>query len=197
MIQANLSWSFCLCCIIKNFKKFSFERRQFAQMFEIWIYVCNGGKEYINHVYQLWSRSWWSRLSDLIFISLRQDAQDQQPHILRDDSWIMHACASSALFECMAKNPIRTRARSYALPAAFEPGVMMKMMISRHRFPHAAEMSRTHILITETAQLQTLISYTKIVFTPFFPIFLLFLEKCPALLLTSDLELANKVVFMS
>jgi hypothetical protein len=67
----------------------------------------------------------------------------------------MHACASSALFECMAKNPIRTRARSYALPTAFEPGVMMMMMmmmmmmISRHRFPHAAEMSRTHILITE------------------------------------------------
>ncbi len=155
-------------------------------------------KEYINHVYPLWSRSWWSRLSDLIFVSLRQDAQDQQPHILRDDSWIMHACASSALFECMAKNPIRTRARSYELPAAFEPGVMMMMMmISRHRFPHATEMSRTHILITETAQLQTLMSYTKIVFTPFFPIFLLFLEKCPALLLTSDLELANKVVFMS
>jgi hypothetical protein len=95
----------------------------------------------------------------------------------------------------MAENPIRTRARSYALPAAFEPGVMM--MISRDRFPHAAEMSRTHILITETAQLQTLMSYTKIVFTPFCPIFLLFLEKCPALLLTSDLELANKVVFMS
>jgi hypothetical protein len=110
----------------------------------------------------------------------------------------MQACASSALFECMPKNPIRTRARSYALPAAFEPGVMMMMMmISRHRFPHAAEMSRTHILITETAQLQTLMSYTKIVFTSFFPIFLLFLEKCPALLLTSDLELANKVVFMS
>lgn len=41
----------------------------------------------------------------------------------------MHACASSALFECMAKNPIRTRARSYTLPAAFEPGVMM--MISQ------------------------------------------------------------------
>lgn len=109
----------------------------------------------------------------------------------------MHACASSALFECMAKNPIRTRTRSYALPAAFEPGVTMMMMISRHRFPHAAETSRTHILITETAQLQTLMSYTKIVFTPFFPIFLLFLEKFPALLLTSDLELANKVVFMS
>ncbi len=27
-------------------------------------------KEYINHVYPLWSRSWWSRLSDLIFCFL-------------------------------------------------------------------------------------------------------------------------------
>ncbi len=53
MIQAYLSWSFCLCCIIKNFKKFSFERRQFCS--NVWdLNLClQRRKEYINHVYPL------------------------------------------------------------------------------------------------------------------------------------------------